>query len=167
MFVFGMSKFSVLNRLENAISKRRCDGAVTAKLLPSVIENPLVPGPTSTPTRQSPKRPMFDVGLANALLTNHASTVGLDTLPLPTQSGRCDAVNPRVVVPVPDGSALLKKGVRNVPDCSSVMPVKSQPPITASSVDPALPPTARPRPNGSSTMNVLTKRCRRVNATSP
>src|SRR5262245_11813763 len=167
MFVFGMSRFSVLNRFETAISDRSVDGEAAGTLLPIVIENTFVPGPTSPPTPQFPKRPMFDAGRTNAVLVNHASTVGLATLPSPAQSGRCVAVNPRTVVPVPDGSALLKNGVRNVPDCSSVIPVMSQPPITASTAGLALLPTARPRPNGSWTMKVLTKRWRRVNATSP
>src|SRR5262245_325755 len=116
MLVLGMSRFSVLNRFENAISNRSRDGEERLKLLPTVCEKTFVPGPTSSPTAQLPNRPMFDAGRTKTLLVNQASTVGFDTLPSPVQSGRCDAVKPRTVDPVPDGSALLKNGVRNVPD---------------------------------------------------
>src|SRR5262249_42528806 len=107
MFVFGMSRFSTLNRFENAISNRSREGGATVKLLPIVIENTFVPGPTSVPTAQLPKRPMFDAGRTKAALVNHASTVGLDRLASPTQSGRCVAVQPRTVEPGPVGTALV------------------------------------------------------------
>ena len=44
-------------------------------------------------------------------------------------------MKPRTVVPVPDGSPLLKNGVRNGPDWNSVTPVMSQPPT--SEIEPA------------------------------
>src|SRR5262245_5411611 len=131
------------------------------------MEKTVVGGPIKSPTAHVPNRPMLAAGLTNALFVNQASAVGLATFPSPTQSGRCDAVKPRTVVPVPDGSALLKDGVRNAPDCSSVTPVRSQPPINRSRPGPAAPPMARPRPNGNSTMKVLTNRWRRVKATLP
>src|SRR5262245_52495801 len=113
--VFGTSRFCVLNRFENATSKRSRDGAVTVKFFPSVSEKTDVPGPLSSPTAQLPNRPMLFAGRTNALASNHAVMVGSALLPSPTQSGRCVPVKPRTVAPVPDGSALLNCGVRNGP----------------------------------------------------
>src|SRR5262245_59696288 len=88
MFVVGTSRFSVLNRFENAISNRRRDGDPTRNDLPTVIEKSAVPGPINSPTAHVPNRPMLAAGRTNALFVNHASAVGPPTLPSPTQSGR-------------------------------------------------------------------------------
>src|SRR5215475_2892349 len=131
------------------------------------MEKTTVGGPIKSPTAHVPNRPMLAAGRTNALLVNQASAVGLPTLPSPMQSGRWVAVNPRTVVPVPDGSPLLNDGVRNGPDWNSVTPVTSHPPTNASIARPMSPPKRRFRPNGNSYRNVLTKRWRRVNATFP
>src|SRR5262249_20612301 len=127
--VDGVSRFSMLNRFEKATSNRSLDAATTGKLLPSVIDTTLVPGPCRMPTEQLPNRPMLFAGRTNALRSKYASAVGFARLPSPTQSGRCVAVKPRTVAPVPDGSALLNDGVRNGPDCSRITPATSHPPI--------------------------------------
>ena len=90
---------------------------------------------------------MLSAGRTNALTSKYASAVGLARFPSPTASGRCVAVNPRTVVPVPDGSPLLKEGVRNGPDWSKSTPVTSHPPTSASEhgTDVAEPPAATAR----------------------
>src|SRR5262249_7625276 len=148
----------VLNRFENAISNRSRDGDATWNDLPTVIENTAVPGPINSPTAQVPNRPMLAAGRTNALLVNQASAGGGSTVAVSLQFGPRGAVDPRTVVPVPDGSALLNEGVRNGPDWKSVTPARSHPPTIASSPLPTSPATARPRPIGSSRMNMLTNR---------
>src|SRR5262245_16499718 len=113
----GTSRFSRLNRFENAIPKRRRAGGTIGKLLPTVIEKVRVPGPISVPTAQVPNRPMLLAGCVKAVRSKYASAVGSSMLPpfAPVQSGRCADVKPRVLAPVPDGSPLLNEGVRNVP----------------------------------------------------
>src|SRR5262249_37871610 len=144
----GVSRFSALNRFEKATSNRNADGAAIGTLFPMVIEKTPVPGPISVPTLQLPNRPMLLPGRTNALRSKSGSAVGFERLPSPTQSGRCVAVNPRTVAPVPDGSALLNDGVRNGPDCTRTTPATSQPPTSRSSPGPICDAPARPRPNG-------------------
>jgi hypothetical protein len=57
----------MLNRFENAISKRMRDVPPVAKAFPNVIENTRVPGPTSDPASAFPNRPMLLAGTENAV----------------------------------------------------------------------------------------------------
>src|SRR5262245_10733182 len=123
----GTSRFSALNRFENATSTRTFDGDARATLFPIVIEKTRVPGPMSVPTEQLPNRPMLFAGRMKGARSKYTSAVGSLRLPSPAQSGRCDEVKPRTVAPVPDGSALPKNGVRNGPDCNSATPDTSKP----------------------------------------
>src|SRR5262249_12784403 len=137
--------------------------------LPTVSENTLVPGPTSSPTVALPNRPMLLAGRAKHDASNQRVAVGDSMFPSQvSRSGRCVEVKPRVSVPVPDGSVpLLNAGVRNDPDCTSRMPARSQPPTMASIAGGASLPTLRPRPIGSSQNTVEIQRCRRVNGALP
>ena len=59
MFVAGFARFTWLKRLAYWASKRRFARSVKGKFLPSVPAKVTVPGPTSVPTGQLPKRPML------------------------------------------------------------------------------------------------------------
>jgi hypothetical protein len=145
-----MSRFSRLKRFENAISNRTRDVPAIVTDLPSVIEKTRVPGPTRKPTGALPKRPMLSAGRANAFAIEVGVGGRIVDVAVADAIRRCVAVKPRTVAPVPDGSPLAKDGVRNGPDCNSVMPVTSHPPMSRSSPLPVLLANRRPWPIGNS-----------------
>src|SRR5215510_12364383 len=91
----GMSRFSMLNRFEIAISKRTRDAPATCTALPIVSEKTDVPGPTSSPTGAVPKRPILLAGRVKHEASNHLATPGESMLPSHDRwSGRCVEVKP-------------------------------------------------------------------------